>query len=141
MNVDSNVDFVLLYPGVEAQNLKMLALRRTRMLWYEWSSASFSTATSLLCKMFRCLRQMNELVVIYPNYSQHWVLRLWVKRQSGLSDQKRCDRPFLVLHNNLAFSDLKFRALYSEKATVEVVIPSELSQDLGKNCFYRPTGR
>ena len=39
------------------------------------------------------------------------------------------------LDSDLVFSDLKFRALYSEIATVEVVIPSGLSLDLSRYCF------
>ena len=35
------------------------------------------------------------------------------------SDQKRRDGPFLVLHNDLVFSDLQFRPLCSEIATVD----------------------
>ena len=34
------------------------------------------------------------------------------------------------INSNLVFSDLKFRPLYSEIATVEVVIPSGLEQKL-----------
>ena len=45
------------------------------------------------------------------------------------------------INSDLVFSDLKFRALYSEIATVKVVISSGLSLDLSKNCFYRPPGR
>ena len=33
----------------------------------------------------------------------------------------------LYMNSNLVFSNLKFRAVYSEVATVEVVIPSGLS--------------
>ena len=39
------------------------------------------------------------------------------------------------INSDLVFSDLKFWALYSAIATVEVVIPSGLSLDLSKNCF------
>ena len=39
------------------------------------------------------------------------------------------------INSDLVFSDLKFRALYSEMATVEVVIPSGLSLDLSNNYF------
>ena len=46
------------------------------------------------------------------------------------SDQKRRDGPFLVLDNDLVYSDLKFWPLCSEIATVEVVIPSEFEQKL-----------
>ena len=51
------------------------------------------------------------------------------------SDQKLHDGPFLVLYNDLVFSDLKFRVLYSEIATVEVVIPSGLSLGWTKIAF------
>ena len=36
---------------------------------------------------------------------------------------------------DLVFSNLKFWALFTEIATVEVVIPSGMSLDLSKNCF------
>ena len=39
------------------------------------------------------------------------------------------------INSDLVFTDLKFWALYSKLATVEVVIPSGLSLDLSKNCF------
>ena len=39
------------------------------------------------------------------------------------------------INSDLVFSDLKFKALLTEIATVEVVIPSEMSPDLSKNCF------
>ena len=40
------------------------------------------------------------------------------------SDQKRRDGPFIVVDNDLVFSNLKFQPLCSEIATVKVVIPS-----------------
>ena len=39
------------------------------------------------------------------------------------------------INSDLVFSNLKFRAVYSEITTVKVVIPSVLSLDLSKNCF------
>ena len=39
------------------------------------------------------------------------------------------------INSDLVFSNLKFWALFTEIATVEVVIPSGMSLDLSKNCF------
>ena len=39
------------------------------------------------------------------------------------------------INSDLVFSNLKFWALFTEIATVEVVIPTGMSLDLSKNCF------
>ena len=39
------------------------------------------------------------------------------------------------INSDLVFSDLKFRTVFTEIVTVEVVIPSGMSLDLRKNCF------
>ena len=64
-------------------------------------------------------------------YSLHWVLRLWIYRLFlDLATARALTDLCQYINSDLVFSDIKFRPLYSERATVEVVIPSGLEQKL-----------